>query len=557
MIRRIRLTSGLILLSYVLAHFAGHTMGLVSLEAMEAARGWVQWPVYQPVGAAILYAALLSHVALAFEAMYRRRRLRFMTRREIWQLGLGLAIPLALVPHILTTRGVFLVTGGDASYAHVLAMLWIDDPGQGLRQILLLTVAWGHAMIGLHGWLRLKPVWPTLRPFALTASVVIPLLALLGMWQGAKAVLARAEADPAWREAVAAAARALDAGAMDRIAQLEIATLAVLGLLLGLTLIARGARALSERRQGRVVLQFDGGGRVSMPTGASILDAAREHRLAHAAICGGRGRCSTCRVRVLEGLDALPPRSSEEARVLRRVGAEPDIRLACQTRPPAGQYRVRALIDPATAGPADGHGRGTFHVAQGRDMEIVVLFADLRGFTTLSEQRLPYDVVFVLNRYFDCMAAAVRDGGGYLDKFIGDGVMALFGLENGPAAGARGAVLAARRMAERLEELNKALAHDLEQPLRIGVGIHLGPAIVGQMGVGQQRHLTAIGDTVNTASRLESMTKEAGVQLILSDAVAVAAGLALDGLEAREMAVRGRREPIRLRLVPDAASLPL
>ena len=233
------------------------------------------------------------------------------------------------------------------------------------------------------------------------------------------------------------------------------------------------------------------------------------------------------------------------------------MRLACQTRPPAGSYRVRALIDPTTASPADGHGRGSSHVAQGRDLEIVVLFADLRGFTTLSEQRLPYDVVFVLNRYFDCMAAAIQDGDGYLDKFIGDGVMALFGIETGRAAGARGALLAARRMAERLEDLNRSLAHDLEQPLRIGIGIHVGPAIVGQMGVGQQRHLTAIGDTVNTASRLESMTKEAGVQLILSDAVAEAAGLPLDGLEAREMAVRGRRDPIRLRLVPDAAKLPM
>jgi len=181
----------------------------------------------------------------------------------------------------------------------------------------------------------------------------------------------------------------------------------------------------------------------------------------------------------------------------------------------------------------------------------------MRDFTAMAENRLPYDVVFVLNRYFAAMGMAVEEAGGRVDKFIGDGIMAVFGVEKGVEAGCANAILAARRMAERLIEVNSALAHDLDRPLRIGIGIHAGPAIVGEMGYGRATAVTAIGDAVNTASRLEAMTKELDAQLVLSEPVARHAGVDLSAFPAKEIEVRGRARALSVRVVKNALVLPI
>ena len=165
----------------------------------------------------------------------------------------------------------------------------------------------------------------------------------------------------------------------------------------------------------------------------------------------------------------------------------------------------------------------------------------------MSEGKLPYDVVFVLNQYFKAMGEAVDGAGGKLDKFIGDGVMALFGIDEGPDEGCRRAMDAARRMAAALAQLNDALRMDLDQTLRIGIGIHCGPAIVGEMGHGSAMHLTAVGDAVNTASRLESATKDFAAELVISAEVAERAGtaaLADMAWQRQTVALRGKSDSI-------------
>jgi adenylate cyclase len=194
---------------------------------------------------------------------------------------------------------------------------------------------------------------------------------------------------------------------------------------------------------------------------------------------------------------------------------------------------------------------------QGQEREIAILFADLRDFTSLSEDKLPFDVVFVLNRYFAAMGLAVEESGGRVDKFIGDGVMALFGIETDRERGCLDALTAARRMSERLLEINAALKHDLAQPLRIGIGIHTGPVIVGEMGYGQSVSVTAIGDAVNTASRLEAMTKDLGAQLVVSDRVARFARVDLGNFPFKEIEVRGRARPLQVRVVQNGLDLPV
>jgi adenylate cyclase len=193
---------------------------------------------------------------------------------------------------------------------------------------------------------------------------------------------------------------------------------------------------------------------------------------------------------------------------------------------------------------------------QGEEQQITILFADIRGFTTISENKLPYDVVFMLNRYFRSMGEAIETAGGRVDKFIGDGIMALFGVGETPQQGSERALRAAREMAARLDDLNDLLAPDLAEPLRIGIGIHTGAAIVGEMGYGEVVSFTAVGDSVNTASRLEAMTKQWGAQLVVSEDTAALAGIDLTAFPKQETEVRGRQGTMTVRIVADARDLP-
>lgn len=549
-VRQTRLVTGLVLFSYITTHLANHAFGIVSLEAAEAVRTWFLWLWRNPVGTTLLYGSLVTHLCLAFWALYRRRSLR-MPPWEAAQLLLGLSIPPLLIDHIIGTRGWYEEGGFDDSYTYVTYVLWSLAPWKGVEQMAVLTVAWLHGCIGLHFWLRLKRGYRRLMPLAYAMVLLLPVLAATGFVAMGREVADLAQS-PSWRKQAI-----VDYGLNDRalLARAGTASNIALSIFLGLlasTLAARAVRAQWMRRRGLVRISYPANQVVTIHPGTSVLEASRGARIPHASVCGGRGRCSTCRVRVSAGVDALPPASDEEKRVLTRVGAAPNVRLACQLRPIADLAVVPLLPPSATA--ADAATRQK-HL-RGEEREVAILFADLRGFTRLSEGRLPYDLVFVLNRYFEAMGQAVERSGGLVDKFIGDGVMALFGVDQDAEMGCRNALSAARAMAQRLAGLNESLAHELEEPLRIGIGIHVGPAIVGEMGYARATSITAIGDAVNTASRLESLTKDYGAQLVVSEEIARRSGIPLDQFDKHHVDIRGRQEPLEIRVVMRAADLP-
>jgi adenylate cyclase len=196
-------------------------------------------------------------------------------------------------------------------------------------------------------------------------------------------------------------------------------------------------------------------------------------------------------------------------------------------------------------------------VRQGRESEIAVLFADLRGFTRMAEHKLPYDVVFLLNRYFEAVGTAITGAGGVTNQFTGDGVMALFGIDDGPTVGSRQALVAARAMVEAVTALSVELAADLPAPLRIGIGVHVGPAVVGRMGWGPSFYLTAVGDTVHVAARLEQATKDYEAELVVSEDVARRAGVDLSAFPRHQLAVRNRAGRVDIRVLARASALDL
>lgn len=541
---RTKLATGLILFTFLTTHLINHMLGIVSLGAMDAGSVafkfvWRSWP-----GSVVLYAAAILHPLLALYNWLRRGHYRGVPWQGWMQITLGVAVPPLVVDHVIGTRLLNAAFNIHDSYAYVLIVQFVQEPLIGLRQNILILIAWGHGCIGVYYWLRLKPFFEKLSPLLYALALVLPMLATMGYLSGGRAVLLAMQ-EPDWLEQFRAGLNwpgqiANDMG--NRWVEVSYQTMIVL---LAAALLGRGLVALLRRRRGSIMITYPDGRRFRGLAGSlNVLEASRAIGYPHASICGGQGRCSTCRVRVSgPGAETLSPPDAAEQKVLDRIHAPPGVRLACQIRPD-GDIAVSPLL------PAGVPARVVYGVAshaQGAERRIAILFADLRGFTKFSESKLPYDVVFVLNQYFKAMGEAVEQSGGKLDKFIGDGVMALFGIEEGAEEGCRRAIDCARRMADALARLNEALKTDLDQHLRIGIGIHCGPAIVGEMGHGSALHLTAVGDAVNTASRLESATKDFSAELVISAEVAERAGAAAMqgmGWQRETVSLRGKSETL-------------
>jgi adenylate cyclase len=543
--RLLRLVTGLIVAGFVVGHFSNHALGVVSIEAMDRMRAMLAAWWRSPVGSLLLYGSLLTHFALALISLYRRTTLR-MAWWEGVQLALGLAVPPLLIAHIIGTRFAWMLLGHNIDYERVVGVLWSTDWNIA-KQTALLLVVWAHLCAGLHYWLRLRQWYANALPLAFALALLVPTLALSGfagagfyLWPSVESVggMQKYNVDLA--------------GMTDRdrdlLAHWRDALEYAFWIALGVTLLARwlrthiGATYRVRHASGRVI---------TAPVGRSILEAIRDEGLPHASVCGGRARCTTCRVRISEGLSHLPPPGRLEAQALGRIEAPANVRLACQCRP-TRDVAVAPLLPP-NAGPSSA--RQPRSGAQGRERPIVAMFVDLRDSTRLGEDRLPYDVVFLMNQFFAEMHAALRATGGYYAQFRGDGLLALFGLENALPEACRAAIQAAADMQTRIEHLNRTLANDLKEPLRIGIGIHAGVAIVGTMGPPAEPIYSAIGDMVNTAARFENATKAYGCTLVVSAEVLRQAGVEPGGSPEHQIRVRGKTERLAVYAVPDPRAL--
>ena len=524
--RNLRWVSGLVLMAYVSAHLLNHSLGIVSFAAAEAVLRGVQKFWHSLPGTLLLYGAAAVHLALAVAALWERRTLR-MPPLEGLRVLLGFALPLLLATHLTAMRGAYLAYGIEGSYARVVWGLW-SLPG-AVAQFALMLAAWMHGCLGVHFALRVRPGYRRFSHLLLAVAVVLPLMAAMGFiamgrefqWTGL----------PPAPLPTPAQGKALNAA--------EGWIKWSYGLALLALLLARWGRNGFARWSGQPSIALRYPDRtVHVPRGWSVLEASRSHGIAHLSVCGGRARCSTCRVRVLGPVEHTGVPGRDEQRTLERVRAPGDVRLACQLRP-TGDLEVTPLFAP----PAHG-GRPAPVSSFGRERDVAILFVDLRRWSGLSERQWPFDLAYVLDRYFATVGAAVRESGGVPNQFIGDSVMAIFGLESDLPTACRQALHATELIGQRMDAWSESFEAQFAQRLDFGMGLHAGRAAVGEVGYLDTTTFTAIGEVVNTASRLQDHAKAASSRLVVSLFAAQQAGLAYKMDEVDMLRVRGRSEPL-------------
>ena len=455
------------------------------------------------------------------------------------QMALGLLIPFLLVGHVIGTRLLESFGGVDTSYVHVLRVLWPDN---ALHQSLLLLVVWGHGAMGLHYAFHNRRWYAAWAPVLAAVAAVVPAVALAGFLAAAREA-AISTVPPLQRTAEQFALQA-------RLGAIASWTMALVFGAAALVLLVRFVRA---RLGGRITIRYFGAGQVETVVGASLLEISRCGNIPHPSACGGRGRCSSCRVLILEGEQSLAPPTGVEKRVLARIRAPRHIRLACQLHPTA-DLNVRVLLsgDALSAVPEQVNEALDWGVNE----ELTVLSADVRGFATLAEHQLPSDVIALLNRLIGEMAHAVEGRGGRVAAVQTDGIVALFGMGGKARAGGRAAIHAAADMLKAMNLVNKDVSSSLPLPVRVGIGVHSGPVLLSRADESfSGQRLVVVGEAVIVASRLEEATKELAADCVVSSRTIALAGLSPPASPERAVHYKNGRSPVMAHAFADRHEL--
>ncbi len=538
---RLRIGSGLILFTFAFFHFINIGLGLFHTDYLHGMQDGRKAVTRHDAMSVILYAALLVHAGLALHSISQRRTLRMPFATGL-QVVLGLLIPLQLISHIVQTRYAHEIYDVNDEMGYIIILMW---PGTVIwMQSLLLLLVWVHGCIGLHRWLRLTRWWSKTVPYLIGVAVFIPSFALAGLLTEGRRIWADF-ADPFLREQYIEHYNWPSPEAFEAMFSVKDNALMAFWIALGAALAVFAIRKLWRRRHS-VRVKYVEGPEVVAEKGMTLLEISQANGIPHTALCGGKGRCTTCRVIVEEGADSLPAPSEIEARSLAAVGAPNEARLACQICPIAPLTAFR-MFRP------DG-GRHRAHASQGQERKLAVLFLDMRGFTSRTTGQLPYDIVFLLNRFFDAIVPAITTDGGVVDKYMGDGLLAVFETPDTESS-ARAGLKAAADVSRALAQFNQRLETEGSPHIRIGMGLHLGDLVLGEIGAAGHAARTIIGDAVNVASRLEGETKALGVELLVSAELLQAAGYEGDQNGIRPFDLRGVTRPIPALPVTSASDL--
>ncbi|GLS17521.1 adenylate/guanylate cyclase domain-containing protein [Labrys miyagiensis] len=533
--RELRLWAGVVLFAFVTTHLLNHALGIFGVGVLEAVQAWRIWVWQSPVGTGLLYGAFLVHALLALKRLTTRRISR-MPLEDLVQIALGLAIPYFLIGHVLGTR-ITAYYGYSESYTEVLARIWQGDQ---FKQILLLLCAWTHGCIGIGQTLRSRKFYPRWRDLLILSTGMLPTLALAGFFA-------------AGREIAAIGYTPAPLKVNDTIALLALGQRLLLGFagLLALVALVMFLRVLLRLRSGSITIRYVGHGTFKIPRGTTVLEASRANGIPHPAQCGGRGRCSTCRVAITSDPSALSSPHIAERAMLERISAPGNVRLACQLRPDH-DLSVQILLPIVPTGMRGRSGDDLYR--WGAEREITALFVDIRAFNSMTRLQVPYDIVLLMNRFVQEMTQAAEAHGGRVDAFAADGLIAIFGLDDDKGQGAYNAVRAAQDMLKSVEELNTEFGAALAMPLRVGIGIHSGNAIIARVGDTQRgMRLVALGETVTIAGRLEAATKDHLTDCLISEEAVQRSGLTLRRQNGKNLHIVGRDKPIALYTLDEAA----
>jgi len=546
-----RLWSGLILLVYVSMHFINHALGLVSIQAMQGMLNYVSFVWSSIPGTIALYGAFSVHIALGLWSIINIRSFRMPLWR--WaQILLGLSIPYWLISHILITRGSELLTGVQVLYLQELAFLW---PVAAIRQNALLLIVWLHGMLGVHYWLRPKNWYKEVHVLFLAFAIIVPIVAISGWITAAQRELLRVRTEPTGTEAedlmkIMTTVRAAIAPYTSLVKTSVV-------VVLGATLIAFVVLFVIRQLRPKVRVSYGEEFSVESAPGKTLLDISRDAGIPHMSVCGGRARCSTCRVMVLSDERTLSPIGYAEQQLLDRINAAPNMRLACQARV-LRNTEIRPIIQPRSSVSTP---LKSDPFAWGRERELAVFFLSIREFSAIAEKSLPYDTVFILNHFFDRVASEIEDAGGYVSKFDGDGVMAIFGLQTSIDEASRSALNAAVKCHSVAQREDDVLAQHLDKPLNISVGIHSGKLIIGRIGKTADQtslsRITAIGTAVNVAETFEKITGKLDAGIVYSSQVHEHSGLGRAELvgQVRRIKVNDVAEPVGAVVVQNSGAL--
>lgn len=251
---------------------------------------------------------------------------------------------------------------------------------------------------------------------------------------------------------------------------------------------------------------------------STILEAMHEAEINHTHVCGDNARCTTCRVYIIDGLSNCLPRNEKETHLAEKLGLPQDIRLACQTkisgniairRPVVDDLDIEIVLKQLGDGPGS---------KLGQEKNLAILFTDIENYTEFAEALPAYDVVHVLNRYYQTMNEIIVQHKGVISDVAGDGILALFGAIEDSKNPVLDAINAVNAMNAALIQFNGYLKQMYDRSFGIRAGINFGKVIVGNFDTGMMNKISAIGDAVNFASRIETANKDFDTKLLISQA---------------------------------------